>query len=47
MRQARRPLVGDGQGYAASGQVLQQFIETTRIPVATEKPGVKNRVALG
>jgi thiamine pyrophosphate-dependent acetolactate synthase large subunit-like protein len=49
MRQARRPLAiaGDGQGYAASGQVVQQFIETTRIPVATEKPGVKNRVALG
>ena len=33
MRQARRPIAGDGQGYAASGQVVQQFIETTRIPV--------------
>ena len=38
LRQARRPLViaGDGAGYAASGQVLQQFIETTRVPVLTE-----------
>ena len=38
LRQAQRPLViaGDGAGYAASGQVLQQFIETTRVPVVTE-----------
>ena len=38
LRQAQRPLViaGDGAGYAASGQVLQQFIETTRMPVVTE-----------
>ena len=38
MRQAKRPLAiaGDGAGYAASGQILQRFIETTRIPLVTE-----------
>ena len=38
MAQAQRPLAiaGDGAGYALSGRALQQFIETTRIPVVTE-----------
>ncbi len=38
MRQAKRPLAiaGDGAGYALSGQALERFIETTRIPVVTE-----------
>jgi acetolactate synthase-1/2/3 large subunit len=38
MRQAQRPfaIAGDAAGYAQSGQVLQKFAETTRIPVLTE-----------
>ncbi len=38
MAQAQRPLAiaGDGAGYALSGRALQEFIETTRIPVVTE-----------
>ena len=38
LAQAQRPLAiaGDGAGYARSGQALQRFIETTRIPVVTE-----------
>ena len=38
LRQARRPIAiaGDGAGYDVSGRALQQFIETTRVPVLTE-----------
>ncbi len=39
LRQARRPLViaGSAAGYTLSGDVLQRFIETTRLPVLTEE----------
>jgi acetolactate synthase-1/2/3 large subunit len=39
LRQAQRPLVlaGSAAGYAESGEVLQRFIETTRLPVLTEE----------
>ncbi|MGH7772289.1 MAG: thiamine pyrophosphate-binding protein, partial [Candidatus Binatia bacterium] len=39
LRQARRPLViaGSAAGYTLSGQALQKFIETTRLPVLTEE----------
>jgi len=39
LRQARRPLVlaGNAAGYALSGDALQRFIETTRLPVLTEE----------
>lgn len=39
LRQARRPMVlaGSGAGYADSGETLQRFIETTRLPVLTEE----------
>ncbi len=38
LRQAKRPLAiaGDAAGYASSGEILQQFIETTRVPLLTE-----------
>ena len=38
LRQAKRPLAiaGDAAGYVRSGEALQQFVETTRIPVLTE-----------
>ncbi len=38
MREAKRPfaIAGDAAGYAQSGEVLQRFAETTRIPVLTE-----------
>jgi acetolactate synthase-1/2/3 large subunit len=38
MREAKRPFViaGDAAGYAQSGEVLQKFAETTRMPVLTE-----------
>ena len=38
MHQAKRPLViaGNAAGYAHSGEVLQRFIETTRLPILTE-----------
>ena len=37
LRQARRPMAiaGDGAGYGLSGDALQQFVETTRVPVLT------------
>jgi acetolactate synthase-1/2/3 large subunit len=39
LRQAERPLViaGSAAGYTLSGEVLQRFIETTRMPVLTEE----------
>ena len=39
LRQARRPLVlaGSAAGYTLSGEALQRFIETTRLPVLTEE----------
>jgi acetolactate synthase-1/2/3 large subunit len=39
LRQARRPLViaGSAAGYTLSGDSLQRFIETTRLPVLTEE----------
>jgi acetolactate synthase-1/2/3 large subunit len=39
LRQAQRPLViaGSAAGYTLSGDVLQRFIETTRLPVLTEE----------
>jgi len=38
LRQAKRPMAiaGDGAGYGQSGEALQRFVETTRIPVLTE-----------
>jgi acetolactate synthase-1/2/3 large subunit len=38
MREARRPfaIAGDAAGYALSGEALQKFAETARIPVLTE-----------
>jgi acetolactate synthase I/II/III large subunit len=38
MREARRPfcVAGEAAGYAMTGDVLQKFAETTRIPVLTE-----------
>lgn len=38
LRQAKRPLViaGDAAGYSGSGEALQRFVETTRLPVLTE-----------
>jgi acetolactate synthase-1/2/3 large subunit len=39
LRQARRPLAiaGCAAGYTLSGEALQRFIETTRVPVVTEE----------
>ncbi len=39
LRQAQRPLViaGSAAGYTLSGEALQKFIETTRLPVLTEE----------
>src|SRR5207253_506045 len=39
LRQAQRPLViaGSAAGYTLSGDALQRFIETTRLPVLTEE----------
>ena len=39
LRQAHRPLViaGSAAGYTLSGDALQRFIETTRLPVLTEE----------
>lgn len=39
LRQAERPLViaGSAAGYTLSGEALQRFIETTRLPVFTEE----------
>ena len=39
LRQAERPLViaGSAAGYTLSGEALQRFIETTRLPVLTEE----------
>ena len=39
LRQARKPLViaGSAAGYTLSGEPLQRFIETTRLPVLTEE----------
>ena len=39
LREARRPLViaGSAAGYTLSGDALQRFIETTRLPVVTEE----------
>jgi acetolactate synthase I/II/III large subunit len=39
LRQAERPLViaGSAAGYTLSGEILQRFIETTRLPVFTEE----------
>jgi acetolactate synthase-1/2/3 large subunit len=39
LRQAKRPLVlaGSAAGYTLSGEILQRFIETTRLPVMTEE----------
>lgn len=39
LRHARRPLVvaGSAAGYTLSGEALQRFIETTRLPVLTEE----------
>src|SRR5499427_921138 len=39
LRQAKRPLViaGSAAGYTLSGDALQRFIETTRLPVLTEE----------
>lgn len=38
LRQAKRPMAiaGDAAGYGLSGDALQQFVETTRVPVLTE-----------
>ena len=38
LRQAKRPMAiaGDAAGYVRSGEALQSFVETTRIPVLTE-----------
>ncbi len=38
LRQAERPLViaGDAAGYSPSGEALQRFVETTRLPILTE-----------
>ena len=38
LRQAKRPMViaGDAAGYAHSGEALQRFVETTKLPVLTE-----------
>ncbi len=38
LQQAKRPLAiaGDAAGYGRSGDALQRFVETTRIPVLTE-----------
>src|SRR2546422_4206109 len=39
LRQAQRPLIiaGSAAGYTLSGEALQRFIETTRLPVLTEE----------
>jgi acetolactate synthase-1/2/3 large subunit len=39
LRQAEKPLViaGSAAGYTLSGEVLQRFIETTRLPILTEE----------
>src|SRR5438132_11201568 len=39
LRQAEKPLViaGSAAGYTLSGEPLQRFIETTRLPVLTEE----------
>ena len=39
LREARRPLViaGSAAGYTLSGDALQRFVETTRLPVVTEE----------
>lgn len=39
LRQAKKPMViaGSAAGYTLSGAALQQFIETTRLPVLTEE----------
>jgi acetolactate synthase-1/2/3 large subunit len=39
LRKARKPLViaGSAAGYTLSGEALQRFIETTRLPVLTEE----------
>jgi acetolactate synthase-1/2/3 large subunit len=39
LRQAQRPLViaGSAAGYTLSGEALQRFIETTRLPLLTEE----------
>jgi acetolactate synthase-1/2/3 large subunit len=39
LRQAKKPLViaGSAAGYTLSGDVLQRFIETTRLPILTEE----------
>jgi acetolactate synthase I/II/III large subunit len=39
LRQAKKPLIiaGSAAGYALSGDALQRFIETTRLPVLTEE----------
>src|SRR5919197_1084995 len=39
LRQAHRPLIiaGSAAGYTLSGEALQRFIETTRLPVLTEE----------
>ena len=38
LQQAKRPMViaGDAAGYSQSGEWLQRFVETTRVPVLTE-----------
>jgi acetolactate synthase-1/2/3 large subunit len=39
LRQAKRPLViaGSAAGYTLSGEALERFIETTRLPIVTEE----------
>ena len=39
LRQAQRPLViaGSAAGYTLSGEAMQRFIETTRLPIVTEE----------
>ena len=39
LRQARKPLIiaGSAAGYTLSGDALQRFIETTRLPILTEE----------
>jgi acetolactate synthase-1/2/3 large subunit len=39
LREARRPLIiaGSAAGYTLSGDALQRFVETTRLPVVTEE----------
>src|SRR5918995_6317746 len=39
LREAKRPLVlaGSAAGYTLSGEALQRFVETTRLPVITEE----------